>query len=151
MSLSKQYQIRQVLQIRHSDENYLIVIKLPTLTNQVRLVHSFKPVGFSNESYGCYELVTKILVNNFYLDAGDNLPNILLRSPPRDAQIIPEAKTTPQAGSEQFSSSPIKISPVLSSPGALSYCGGELESPLALASPYRSPFRYFLTVLYDLE
>jgi len=74
-------------------------------------------------------------------DAGDNLPNILLRSPPRDAQIIPEAKTTPQAGSEQFSSSPIKISPVLSSPGALSYCGGELESPLALASPYRSPFR----------
>ena len=85
----------------------------------------------------------KSLVYNFCLDAGDNLPNILLRSPPRDAQIIPEAKTTPQAGSEQFSSSPIKISPVLSSPGALSYCGGELESPLALASPYRSPFRYF--------
>ena len=113
---------------------------------KLRVQHSDKSDSWNHNFR--YNLYKTLILNIFgtknkilYSDAGDNLPNILLRSPPRDAQIIPEAKTTPQAGSEQFSSSPIKISSVLSSPGALSYCGGELESPLALTSPYRSPFR----------
>ena len=49
-------------------------------------------------------------------------------------------------GSEQFSSSPIKVSPgacsTATSPGALSCVGGDLQSPYQNNSPYRSPFRW---------
>jgi len=48
-------------------------------------------------------------------------------------------------GSEQFSSSPIKVSPgacsSATSPGALSCVGGDFQSPYQNNSPYRSPFR----------
>ena len=84
-------------------------------------------------------------------DRGDIVPlQNLLRSPPRPtieaATTTSITPATPQSTSEQFSSSPIKVSPALSSPSQLSFCGGDpnqLESPLSLAtSPYRSPFRF---------
>jgi len=64
------------------------------------------------------------------------------QSPTRYQQGPNQQVFTPQ--SEQFSSSPIKISPVsnATSPGALSTCGGgpELFDGTPFCSPFRSPF-----------
>lgn len=64
---------------------------------------------------------------------------------PKPNRLINPEPVTPS--SEQFSSSPIKISPsnasTTTSPGALSCCGGanDFASPFQDESPYRSPFR----------
>jgi len=62
-------------------------------------------------------------------------------TPPPSNKVNAGAMTPP---TEQFSSSPKKVSPCVSSPGgALSVCGGanEMENSPICTSPYRSPFR----------